>query len=172
MIFEHPQILFGLFLLGIPVLIHFLNFRRTRTIYFSSLKFLRDIETSHRSRRNLQDLLLLLLRLLVFACILFAFSKPVIVSKSGLAPRNGVVGIFIDNSESMGIPFGEASWKRPRIMRYQSFKVTLRTKNSSSFLMTTARSTRDFPMQVRPLKEYWYSILFCQQPQHQEFSGT
>ncbi|HBB92705.1 MAG: hypothetical protein A2X22_04340 [Bacteroidetes bacterium GWF2_49_14] len=109
MVFEHPQILFGLFLLGIPLLIHFLNFRRTRTIYFSSLKFLHDIEASHRSRKNLRDLLLLLLRLLVFACVLFAFSKPVKRSKNELVPRKGIVGIFIDNSESMGIPFGEAT---------------------------------------------------------------
>lgn len=103
MVFEHPSFLFGLFLLIVPILIHFLNFHRTRTVYFSSLKFLREVQTTHRNRRNIQDLLLLLIRLLIITCLVLAFAKPVRTKYSERVVPGGLVGLYLDDSYSMEI---------------------------------------------------------------------
>lgn len=51
--FSNPYLLFGLFALLIPILIHLFNFRRYKTVYFSNVKMLDDIQRrqngSHRS---------------------------------------------------------------------------------------------------------------------------
>jgi len=102
MVFLQPLFLYGLFLLTIPILIHFLNFRKSKTIYFSSLRFIEEVKSTYRKRNRLTDLLLLLLRLIVMACLIIAFAQPVIPSgkKGSTVPAN-TVGIYLDNSQSM-----------------------------------------------------------------------
>ncbi|MCX6226293.1 MAG: VWA domain-containing protein [Bacteroidia bacterium] len=102
MVFQQPFFLYGLFLLTIPILIHFLNFRKSKTLYFSSLRFIEEVKSTYRKRNRLTDLLLLLLRLLVMACLVFAFAQPVIPSKkAGISAPAAIVGLFLDNSQSM-----------------------------------------------------------------------
>jgi hypothetical protein len=102
MVFLQPLFLYGLFLLGIPILIHFLNFRKSKTIYFSSLRFIEEVKSTYRKRNRLTDILLLLLRLLALACLIISFAQPVIQSKkSGPLQPATIVGIFVDNSQSM-----------------------------------------------------------------------
>lgn len=102
MVFLQPIFLYGLFLLTIPILIHFLNFRKSKTIYFSSLRFIEEVKSTYRQRNRLTDLLLLLLRLFMLACLIIAFAQPVIrKEKTGNSAQASVVGLFIDNSQSM-----------------------------------------------------------------------
>jgi hypothetical protein len=102
MVFQQPVILWGLFLLSIPILIHFLNFRKSKTVYFSSLRFIDEVKSTYRKRNRLTDLLLLLLRLLVMACLIIAFAQPVIPARnSGIDATAPVIGLYIDNSQSM-----------------------------------------------------------------------
>ncbi|MDD4644660.1 MAG: VWA domain-containing protein, partial [Bacteroidales bacterium] len=102
MVFQQPLFLYGLFLLAIPILIHFLNFRKTKTIYFSSLRFLDEVKNTYRKRNQLTDLLLLLLRLIAMACLIIAFAQPVIQStKSAPGSPASIQGLFVDNSQSM-----------------------------------------------------------------------
>lgn len=102
MVFLQPFFLFGLFLLAIPILIHFLNFRKSKTIYFSSLRFIEEVKSTYRKRNRLTDILLLLLRIIALACLIIAFAQPVIQSKNPLAGQaSSVVGVFLDNSQSM-----------------------------------------------------------------------
>ncbi len=104
MVFQQPLILYGLFLLTIPILIHFLNFRKSKTIYFSSLRFIEEVKSTYRKRNRLTDLLLLLLRLLVLACLIIAFAQPVIpTEKTGTTAPVSIIGLFVDNSQSMEI---------------------------------------------------------------------
>ncbi len=102
MVFLQPIFLYGLILLTIPILIHFLNFRKSKTVYFSSLRFIEEVKSTYRKRNHLTDLLLLLLRLLAIAGLIFAFAQPVIQKgQSGAAPSGNITGLFIDNSQSM-----------------------------------------------------------------------
>lgn len=102
MVFQQPFFLYGLFLLTIPILIHFLNFRKSKTIYFSSLRFIEEVKSTYRKRNRLTDLLLLFLRLVIMTCLIIAFAQPVIQSKkTGVSSQAKIVGLFLDNSQSM-----------------------------------------------------------------------
>jgi len=70
-------------------------------VYFTNVKFLKEVkqETSNRSR--LKNLLVLLSRLLALAALIFAFAQPILTDKTDLSRQNKAVSIFIDNSFSM-----------------------------------------------------------------------
>ncbi|MDD2812958.1 MAG: BatA domain-containing protein [Bacteroidales bacterium] len=104
MTFQQPAFLFGLFLVTIPLIIHLINFRKSKTIYFSSLRFIEEIQTTNRNRRRIQDLLLLILRMLIIALVVFAFARPVIRSSETTTGRSeNLTAIIIDNTPSMNL---------------------------------------------------------------------
>ena len=76
MIYQNPQILYALLALAIPIIIHLFNFRKHEKIYFSSIRFLEEIKTKNKKKRNLKNLLILLSRLLALAFLIIAFAKP------------------------------------------------------------------------------------------------
>ena len=55
--FLYPSLLWLLSLLIIPVLIHLFHFRRHKTLFFPSLKFIKFIEQEKKSSKKLKDLL-------------------------------------------------------------------------------------------------------------------
>lgn len=102
MIFAHPEILYFLGLLVIPIIIHFFHFRRKRKVYFSDVTFLKNVQEEKRSQRNLKHWLLLLIRLLAITSIVLAFAQPFVpLNSESKATGNTVQAFFIDNSFSM-----------------------------------------------------------------------
>lgn len=102
--FQNPNILWGLISLIIPIIIHLFNFKRFKPIYFSNLKFLKDVTADNKNRSKIKNWLLLLCRLLALACIILVFSQPYIPNKNTiLNNRNqkNIAHIYIDNSFSM-----------------------------------------------------------------------
>jgi hypothetical protein len=100
--FLFPQFLFAFFAVAIPILIHLFNFRKFKKVYFSNVKFLKEIEIQTSSSKNVQRLLVLIARILAIVFLVFAFAKPFIPAKdSGANAGNQVVSVFIDNSYSM-----------------------------------------------------------------------
>ena len=100
--FEHPNFLFALLLLVVPILIHLFSFRRYKTFYFSSIQFLKNIEEETRNVRKLKHLLVLISRLLVFICLVLTFAQPYLPVKGSIDfEANSTLAIYIDNSFSM-----------------------------------------------------------------------
>lgn len=100
--FVYPEFLWALFALAIPIIIHLFNFRKYKTLYFSSLKFIKHVDQQTRSTQKLKHLLVLCLRLLALACLIFAFAQPFIPAEtSSGAGGKPVLAIYIDNSFSM-----------------------------------------------------------------------
>lgn len=100
--FVYPEFLWALFALAIPIIIHLFNFRRYKTLYFSSLKFIKHVDQQTRSTQKLKHLLILFLRLFALACLIFAFAQPFIpVEPSSNSGGKPVLAIYIDNSFSM-----------------------------------------------------------------------
>jgi len=100
--FIYPEFLLALFALAIPVLIHLFNFRRFKKLYFTNVRFLREIKQDTRSRSKLKHLLVLLARLLALACLVLAFAQPYFPSAlQGKAEASRKVSIYVDNSFSM-----------------------------------------------------------------------
>lgn len=100
--FVYPAFLFALATLAIPVVIHLFNFRRFKTIYFSNVRFLRNVQEETATKNKLKHLLVLLTRCLALAALVFAFAQPFIpAKKSGNNSSDRAVSIYIDNSFSM-----------------------------------------------------------------------
>ena len=103
MAFAQPLFLFALAALGIPVIIHLFNFRRYKKVYFTNVSFIADIKQESRKRSQLKHLLILLMRLLAIASLVFAFAQPYFTSGNQKRKHSGkqMVSIYIDNSFSM-----------------------------------------------------------------------
>lgn len=100
--FLYPAFLFALTALAIPIIIHLFNFRRFKRIPFTNVRFLREIKHQTQSQNRLKHLLILLMRLLAIAFLVFAFAQPIIPEdKDTVAESGNVVSVFIDNSFSM-----------------------------------------------------------------------
>ena len=99
--FLFPTFLFGLFAIAIPVIIHLFNFRKHKIIHFTNVQFLKDIKFESEKKSKLKELLILLMRILAIACLVFAFSQPFIPSKKKIAFGKKTISVYIDNSFSM-----------------------------------------------------------------------
>lgn len=98
----HPEILWALFTLLIPIAIHLFNFRRFQPLYFSNVKWLKEVQLQTRKQSQLKQLLLLISRLLLFTAIILAFAEPYFPSeRTQSASKKQFVSIYIDNSFSM-----------------------------------------------------------------------
>ena len=103
MAFAHPEILWGLWGLAIPVIIHLLNFRRYRKVAFSQVAFLQELQRETRSRQAIRHWLVLLMRLLAVAGLVLAFAQPFIPADDapGAQASGAAVSLYVDNSPSM-----------------------------------------------------------------------
>jgi len=101
--FLNPFALLGLAAAGIPVLLHLLNLRKLRTIEFSTVQFLLELQQTRVRKLKMQQILLLILRTLVVLFAVFALARPTIPGSLPLlssTSRTSVI-ILIDNSGSM-----------------------------------------------------------------------
>lgn len=100
--FVHPEILWALSALSIPIIVHLFNFRKFRKVMFSNVEFLKEIEQETKSKSKIKHWLILISRILALTCIVFAFAQPYFpVAGSNQSQANKFVSIYIDNSFSM-----------------------------------------------------------------------
>lgn len=99
--FEYPHFLYGFLLLAIPIIIHLFHFRRYKTIYFSSLRFLKQMDEETKSTQKLKHLLVLFSRLLAYSALILAFAQPYIPVEKKQSGGSPVLCIYLDNSFSM-----------------------------------------------------------------------
>ena len=102
MSFLFPGFLFALLAVSIPVLIHLFNFRRFKKVYFSNVRFLKEIELQTSSKQKLKNLLILAARILAIIFLVLAFAKPYIPAGEETSSfQRQVISVFVDNSYSM-----------------------------------------------------------------------
>ncbi|MGY3052290.1 hypothetical protein ACVWYG_000480 [Pedobacter sp. UYEF25] len=102
MSFLYPGFLFALFAIAIPVIIHLFNFRRFKKIYFSNVRFLKEVEEQHSSKERLKNILILVARILTIIFLVLAFAQPFLSnSKKTSSGATNSISIFVDNSFSM-----------------------------------------------------------------------
>ncbi len=99
--FVHPELLWGLLALSIPIIVHLFHFRRFKKVYFTNVRFLKEIKEEKSARRQLRNLLILLCRMLALAFIVLAFAQPYFSANDTAKTGRNNVSIFIDNSFSM-----------------------------------------------------------------------
>jgi len=108
MIFEKPDVLYFLFLLIIPILIHLFQLRKYKTTKFSNVALLEKIKLQSRKSSTIKKWLVLMTRLLGLAFLILAFSKPYIPNTES-ALKDTEVAIYVDNSFSMELPGNQVS---------------------------------------------------------------
>ncbi len=102
MSFTYPAFLFALSAIAIPIIIHLFNFRKFKTVYFSNVRFLKEVKQETQAKSKLKHLLVLAARILAVSFLVFAFAQPFIPAENKKAVLGDkAVSIYIDNSFSM-----------------------------------------------------------------------
>lgn len=102
MSFTYPAFLVALLAIAVPIIIHLFNFRKFKTVYFSNVRFLKEVKQETQAKSKLKHLLVLLSRILAILFLVLAFAQPFIPSENTkIATGDKAISIFIDNSFSM-----------------------------------------------------------------------
>jgi aerotolerance regulator-like protein len=117
--FLYPNFLFALAALAIPIIIHLFYFRRFKKVYFTNVRFLKEVKEETSARQKLRNLLVLLMRCLAVALLVFAFAQPFIPQDVEVKKGENAVSVFVDNSFSMSalsedVPLVEKAKQRAR----------------------------------------------------------
>ncbi len=97
--FKHPELLWALLLLLIPIFIHLFQLRRFKKTPFTNVKLLQKVVVESRKSNTLKKWLLLFTRLLLFTALILAFAQPFFAEETALAKKETV--IYLDDSFSM-----------------------------------------------------------------------
>ena len=98
--FLHPEFFYALPALLIPILIHLFQLRRFKVQAFTNVALLQKIRLQTRKSSQLKKWLILLIRLLLIASIITAFTQPFLSHQSAQKNTSETV-IYLDNSFSM-----------------------------------------------------------------------
>jgi hypothetical protein len=101
MSFVYPSFLWAFAVLLIPIIVHLFNFRRYKTIYFSSIQFIKKVDKETNATKSIKHYLVLASRLLAFTCIVLAFAQPYIPTAENNESADSVLAVYLDNSYSM-----------------------------------------------------------------------
>ncbi len=101
--FKQPEILYFLFLLIVPILVHLFQLRRFKTSFFTNVRFLKELAVQTRKSSKIKKRLLLTTRLLLLTCVILAFAQPFFEAKDSKNATNEMY-IVLDNSFSMQLP--------------------------------------------------------------------
>jgi hypothetical protein len=109
--FLHPQLLWFLFGIVVPVIIHLLQLRRYKTLFFSNTAFLNELLEKRNNRDKLRRRVLLASRIILITATILAFSEPYIPGEISPAEegRGVVYSFYLDNSLSMEVRGEEGS---------------------------------------------------------------
>ncbi len=99
--FLYPGFLWALAALAIPVIIHLFYFRRFKKVYFTNVRFLREVKEETSARQRIRNWLVLLMRLLTVAFLVLAFAQPFIPLDENTRQGIKAVSLYVDNSFSM-----------------------------------------------------------------------
>lgn len=98
--FRHPELLYALFLLIIPILVHLFQLRKFKKEAFTNVAFLKKINIQTRKSNTIKKLLVMLMRMAALAMIILAFAQPFFTTSDSAVKAKETV-IYLDNSFSM-----------------------------------------------------------------------
>lgn len=129
--FKHPEILYFLFLLIIPILVHLFQLRRFKKEYFTNVQFLKELSIQTRKSSKLKKWLLLCTRLLLLTFLILAFAQPFFTAKESKKATNEMY-IILDNSFSM-----QAKGKKGELLKRAIQDVLEHTPETQNFSLIT-----------------------------------
>jgi hypothetical protein len=133
--FKHPEILYFLFLLVIPILVHLFQLRRFKKEYFTNVRFLKELSIQTRKSSKIKKWLLLITRMLLLAAIIIAFAQPFFQAKDKQNTTNEMY-IVLDNSFSM-----QAKGKKGELLKRAVQDLLENTPENQTFSLITNSET-------------------------------
>jgi hypothetical protein len=129
--FKHHEILYFLFLLIVPILVHLFQFRRFKKEYFTNVQFLKKLSVQTRKSATIKKWLLLATRLLLLTFVIMAFAQPFFQAKDSNNLSNKMY-IILDNSFSM-----QAKGQKGELLRRAVQELLEDTPQSTRFSLLT-----------------------------------
>jgi hypothetical protein len=129
--FKHPEILYFLFLLIVPILVHLFQLRRFKKSYFTNVRLLAKLSIQTRKSSKIKKWLLLATRLLLLTCLIFAFAQPYFTAKDSKNANNEMY-IILDNSFSM-----QAKGKKGELLKRAVQELLENTPENAQFSLLT-----------------------------------
>src|SRR6218665_181670 len=129
--FKHPEILYFLFLLIVPILVHLFQLRRFKTSYFTNVRFLKELAVQTRKSSKIKKRLLLATRLLLLTSIILAFAQPFFEAVDSKNASNEMY-IVLDNSFSM-----QAKGKKGELLKRAVQELLENTPENTQFSLLT-----------------------------------
>jgi hypothetical protein len=133
--FKHPEILYFLFLLVIPILVHLFQLRRFKKEYFTNVRLLKELSIQTRKSSKIKKWLLLATRLLLLTCLIIAFAQPFFKAKDTKNSSNEMY-IVLDNSFSM-----QAKGQKGELLKRAVQELLEHTPENQTFSLITNSET-------------------------------
>ena len=154
--FKHPEILYFLLLLVIPILVHLFQLRRFKKEYFTNVRFLKELSIQTRKSSKIKKWLLLITRMLLLAAIIIAFAQPFFQAKDKKNATNEMY-IVLDNSFSM-----QAKGKKGELLKRAVQELLENTPEKQTFSLITNSETfwnTDIKSIQKEVQNFTYSAL-------------
>ena len=150
--FKHPELLYALFLLIIPIIIHLFQLRRFQKVDFTNVQFLKNITLQTRKSSQLKKWLTLITRMLLLACAIIAFAQPFLANSDVFNAKSETV-IYLDNSFSMQAKSTNGTLLNKAIQDIlenvdENEQITLFT-NDNTFINTTTKAIKNELIQLK-----------------------
>ena len=129
--FKHPEFLYFLFLLVVPILVHLFQLRRFKKTYFTNVHFLKELSTQTRKSSKIKKWLLLFTRLFLLAFLIIAFAQPFFTATESSKATNEMY-IVLDNSYSM-----QAKGKKGELLKRAVQELLEHTPENQNFSLLT-----------------------------------
>src|SRR6202012_2639266 len=161
MTFLNLGALFGLAAIGIPIAIHLLNQFQVKEVTWAAMRFLQESIEKNTRRLQLEDILLLILRCLLVAFLIFALARPTYMSGERTSGSHQVAAVLIlDDSYSMGLTNGiTTSFQRAQTAAEQILAAFPTGSSSALFLAADnvqpviAQPTFDFSLLRQTIRQ-------------------
>ncbi len=151
--FVHPALLWGLLIVGLPVLIHLINLWRQRRVQWAAMEFLLQSQRKNRTWVLLKQLLLLLLRMAAVAAVVLMVAQPLAKSAWSALLGGGRTHhiVLLDDSFSMTDTWsGATAFERARDAVQRLGANVARASGPQSFTLLRFSQSGGLPQGKQP----------------------
>ena len=142
--FKHPEYLYFLCAIVIPIIIHLFSFRKYKKIYYHNIHLIKSIQIEQNSTKSkLKELLILASRIGFIIFLVLTFAQPYIPNKdANKESANKAIALYIDNSFST-----QAESANGIVLEYEKIKanqiIEAYPANTPFYLFTNALNSTE-----------------------------
>jgi hypothetical protein len=163
MTFLSPLFLIGISAAALPLLIHLIFKKKAKVLLFPSIIFLKEINREVVRRKRLEEIIVMILRMLVLILLSLFLSKPVLKTNLFSAGSKAIV-VLLDDSFSMNASKGGARFEVAK-ERARLLIASLSRGDTAALLLTSKSPEEGFKKGIlsgdRPGMTRWLETVEC-----------